>query len=106
MKHRIEDYSHDLSSPDGSIESIQHISDISAEAIVVIENISPWFVGYEIDQDLLFFNGKSVLAQIGLNITGVEYNLNKTEGTARVRVRLEAFGAIGKEFLGLLGPPG
>ncbi len=104
MKHRIEDSSHDLATPDGSIESLQHTSDISAEAIVIIDNISPWFVGYEIDKNLLFFNGKSVLAQAGVNITGIDYQLNKTDGKARVHVRLDALGPIGKELLGLLKP--
>ncbi len=104
MKHRVEDPSHDLASPDGRVESLQHISDVSAEADVLFENISPWFVGYEIDRSLLFFNGKSVLAQAGLNITGLEYLLNKAEGKARVRVRIDALGPIGKELLGLLRP--
>jgi predicted Rossmann-fold nucleotide-binding protein len=104
MKHRIEDSSHDLTTPDGCIESILHTSDVSAEAIVLINNISTWFVGYEIDTSLLFFNGKSVLAQAGVNITGVEYQLNKAEGNARIRVRIDALGPIGKELLGLLRP--
>lgn len=102
MKHRIEDPSHDLASPDGVILSLQHISDMQAEATVSIENISPWFVGFEIDKELLFFNGKSVLAQAGLNITGIEYVLNKAEGKARVRVRIDALGPIGKELLSLI----
>lgn len=104
MKHRIEDPSHDLASPDGVIQSLQHLSDVSAEAIVSIENISPWFVGFDIDKQLLFFNGKSVLAQAGLNCTGVEYFLDKAEGKAQVRVRIDALGPIGKELLSLLGP--
>lgn len=104
MKHRIEDSSHDLTSPDGSIESIQHTSDVTAEATVLIENISPWFVGYSIDKQLLFFNGKSVLAQAGLNITGIECQLHKAEAKAHVRVHIDALGAVGKELLRLLKP--
>lgn len=104
MKHRIEDSSHDLASPDGRIESLQHISETMAEATVRIEHISPWFVGFEIDTHLLFFNGKSVFAQLGLNITGIDYQLSKEQGTATVRVRIDALGPIGKELLGLLRP--
>ena len=104
MKHRIEDFSHDLASPDGAIESIRPISDASAEAIVTINNISPWFVGFDIDPELVFFNGKSVLAQIGLNLVGTSYELNKELGTARVKIRIEALGPIGKELLPLLAP--
>lgn len=104
MKHRIEDFSHDLASPDGSIESIRHLSDAIAEATVVITNISPWFVGFDIDRNLLFFNGKSVLAQLGLNIKGIQYELNKERGTARIQVQMTAFGPIAKELLRLLAP--
>ena len=102
MKHRIEDFSHDLATPDGMIESIRPISDRSAEAVVAISNISPWFVGFDIDPALVFFNGKSVLAQSGINIVGTAYELNKAQGTARVAVKLEALGPVGKELLSLI----
>lgn len=104
MKHRIEDPSHDLTTPDGYIQRIQKMSPTHAEATVVIENISPWFVGYAIDPSLLFFNGKSVLAQVGINIVGNEYELRKDESMARISVRIEALGNIGKECLALLEP--
>jgi predicted Rossmann-fold nucleotide-binding protein len=104
MQHRIEDVTHDLTSPDGAIETIQSTSDVSAKATVVIENISPWFVGFDIDPDHVFFNGKSVFAQIGLNIVGTHYELNKAKGTARVEVSIEALGPIGREFVKLLTP--
>ena len=99
MKHRIEDRSHDLTTPDGIIQSIQSISDTRSEAIVRIEQISPWFVGFEIDKNLIFFNGKSVLAQLGINIIGINYELKKDEGIAHVRIQIDALGPIAKEFL-------
>lgn len=102
MRHRIEDSSHDLTTPDGVIRSIVRINETTAEAVVYIENISKWFVGFEIDPSLLFFNGKSVLAQVGINVIGKEFSLSKEHGTAEVRVRIDAIGPIAKEMLSLL----
>jgi predicted Rossmann-fold nucleotide-binding protein len=102
MKHRIEDYSHDLTTPDGKITSLKRLSEVCAEAVVSISGISPWFVGFEIDPSLLLFNGKSVLAQLGINITGHEFELNKELGTAKVRVTIDAIGPIAREMLALL----
>lgn len=104
MKHRIEDYSHDLTSPDGVLFSINRISNDHAEGIVLIEGISPWFVGFEIDKECLLFNGKSVLAQIGLDIIGREFELHKEEGRAQVKVEIFARGPLAKEFLPMLQP--
>ena len=102
MKHRIYDSSHDLISPDGVIHSLRSISETEVEAIVHIENISPWFRGFEIDSSLVFFNGKSVLAQLGVDCVGKEYELDKERLFAQVRVELVAHGPIAKELLGFL----
>lgn len=102
MKHRINDYSHDLASPDGTILSLRSLSDSVSEAIVAIENISPWFVGFEIEPALVMFNGKSVLAQIGIDCIGKEYELDRTALTARVKVELIAHGAVAQELLKLI----
>jgi len=104
MLHRIEDYSHDLITPDGTIEHISPLSETSSEAVVVISNISPWFVGFDIDQSLLIFNGKSALAQLGINIVGLQYELNKASRSARIKVRIDAIGPIAKELLSLIEP--
>ena len=104
MKHRIEDISHDLTTPDGIIESIRPISDTLSEAIIKIEGISPWFVGFEIDKNLLFFNGKSVFAQLGINIIDQNIELNRSEQKASVHVHIEAYSSIAKEFLQILRP--
>ncbi|HEY5235883.1 MAG TPA: hypothetical protein VIJ14_06880, partial [Rhabdochlamydiaceae bacterium] len=57
----------DLVTPDGKITTIKKISSTKSIAEVVIENISPAFVGFKIDRKLVIFNFKSALAQIGLN---------------------------------------
>jgi predicted Rossmann-fold nucleotide-binding protein len=102
MKHRINDYSHDLASPDGEIISLRSVSDTVSEAIVFIENISPWFVGFEIEPALIFFNGKSVLAQLGVDCIGKEYDFDKVNLNARVKVELIAHGPIAQELLKLI----
>lgn len=102
MKHRVEDFSHDLTSPDGVLLSIHKVSDSIAEGTVFIEQISPWFVGFEIDKNLLFFNGKSVFAQLGLNIIGLEYDLDRKKCCAQVKIRCIAIGPIAKELLNLI----
>ena len=61
----------DLVTPDGKIEKIEHINEASAVIEVTIENISPAFIGYDIPQEQVIFNFKSVLAQIGLKSHGL-----------------------------------
>lgn len=102
MKHRIEDYSHDLTTPDGKLISLNRTSASQAEGLVSIEKISPWFVGFQLKKNQLMFNGKSVFAQLGLNFVGKEYELNKETGCARVKVEISAIGPIAKEFLSLI----
>ncbi len=99
-KHRIEDPSHDLTTGDGITTSLKKISDTKLEAEVEFHGISPWFVGFQIDKEHIFFNGKSVLAQIGVNIVGTEYEINPASRSAKVRVSIEAFGPIAREFIG------
>ena len=57
----------DLTTPDGKITAIKNISSTKSNADVVIENISPAFVGFKIDPKLVIFNFKSTLAQLGIN---------------------------------------
>ena len=99
MKHRIYDSSHDLVSPDGTVISIRSLSDSVSEAVILIDRMSPWFVGFEIDPALVFFNGKSVLAQLGIDCVGKEYELDKDALRAQVKVELVAHGPIAKELL-------
>lgn len=93
---------YDLATPDGSITKLLFTSDHTAEAYVLIENISPKFVGYQIDPHLTIFNIKSTLAQLGLDGVGIECELDKKNNCARVKVQLRALGALAIEMLKLL----
>ncbi len=104
MKHRIEDPSHDLTTPDSVTVGIRRLSDSLLEAEVEFTDISPWFVGFEIDKELVFFNGKSVLAQIGVNVRGIEYELQPEKRSARAKVHVEAIGPIAREFITHITP--
>ncbi len=49
---------YDLATPDGIITNINSVNESVSEAIVFIENISPSFVGYEIDPEHVFLTAK------------------------------------------------
>lgn len=93
---------YDLATPDGSIISLSPLSETVAEVVISIQEISPKFVGFAIDLPLVFFNIKSTLAQLGLNGIGLSIELDKKNLSARVHVRLEAFGPIATEMLKLV----
>ena len=84
------------------IKELYSIDDGRKVAIVKIEEISPAFVGYEIDPCLIFFNLKSTLAQLGMNGIGREYTLDRKHNCALVKVELQAIGAISAAMLELL----
>ena len=69
---------------------------------VKINEISPAFVGYEIDPSLVYFNLKSTLAQLGINGIGREYHLNPAQHCAHVKVELQALGDVSAAMLDLL----
>ncbi|MBS0634910.1 MAG: hypothetical protein JSR37_05570 [Verrucomicrobia bacterium] len=94
----------DLVTPDAKVTSIEKIDERTSLAKVVIEHIYPAFVGFEIEPQLVFFNVKSTLAQIGLNGIGEEYMLDKKARRAEVTVRLRAIGPIAREMLALITP--
>lgn len=71
-------------------------------ATVLIEEISPAFVGYEIGQERITFNLKSTLAQLGLNAIGREFHFDKKRNIAEVKVEFVAIGKIGAAMLELL----
>lgn len=90
---------YDLVSPDGAITNLVKIDSKSAEATVFIEKISPAFVGFKIPQDRIFFNVKSTLAQLGLDAIGLEYDIDKKNFCAQVKVLIQTHGAIAEELL-------
>lgn len=102
--HRIEEPLHDLVSTDGVIVSITSQTDKALEAEVFISKLSPWFRGFDIPKECLFFNGKSVLAQLGVNVIGLDIDLSKETLSGKASVRIEAIGPIAREFIRLLRP--
>ena len=93
---------YDLVTPDGNLTQIHHLSEREAIGEVLIQKISPAFVGFQIDPQYVFFNMKSVLAQLGLDGIGIEYDLDPKMHVAQVKVKLTAYGKIGEEMLKIL----
>lgn len=92
-------YHFDLVTPDGRITKLEKINERSRRAVVSIENINPRFVGFEIDLQLVEFNLKSILAQIGMNAVLEHLDLDKSKRCADVTVRLDGIGSISREML-------
>ena len=92
----------DLVTPDGKITEIRKVDAKRKIATVLIENISPAFIGYEIDPQLIFFNLKSTLAQLGMNGIGREYEWDRKNNSVRVKVELEGIGDLANAMLKLL----
>lgn len=102
MEEFLDLYQYDLATPDGSITDITFINEKKAEAIVFIQNISPKFVGFQIDLSSIFFNIKSTLAQLGIDGTGLSYELDLKNLCAQAKVSLDAYGPLAIEMLKLL----
>lgn len=90
---------HDLITPDGYIEKLHFVDETCALAEVVIEDISPVFIGYQLDSAQVKFNFKSVLAQLGLNGIGKEILLDKKNNRAHVEVEIHCIGSLAREML-------
>lgn len=95
---------HDLVTPEGKLASLEQTAPREAVAVVRIEEIQPVFAGFQIDQELVFFNSKSTLAQLGLTTTTTELLLDKERRIAEVHLRVEAYGEVGEKMLALLTP--
>jgi len=102
MESYLSNQHYDLVTPDGHIVDLQPLSPKRKLATVLIENIAPVFVGYQIDPTLVFFNLKSTLAQLGLNAITKEYEFDKSTDSARVLVELVALGDLSLAMLDLL----
>ncbi len=90
---------YDLVTPDGKITQIE-----KSHVQVEIENISPFFVGYAIPKELVVFNFKSTLAQLGLNATLLDLELIPHQHKAICRLKIDALGPLAKLMLPLLTP--
>lgn len=93
----------DLVTPDGRLTSLT-MRDSKNEAIVKIKDISPAFLGFDLDIHHLFFNFKSVLAQLGLHAVTKEIFLDKKKFRAECRLEIFTYGEYAKKMLHLLEP--
>lgn len=98
-KQHIDPKQYDLATPDGIIKELLHIDDKTAEAIVLITDISPSFVGFQIEQQRVFFNIKSTLAQLGIDGIGQSYEFDPKNHLVEVKVLLTAKGRIAEIML-------
>lgn len=94
----------DLVTPDGCITNMERQSDGSLNVEVFIENISPAFKGFEIEQEKVLFNLKSTLAQVGVDARNPSFELNPRRCCAEIHLKLIGIDPLGKEMLDLLLP--
>ena len=94
----------DLITPDGLIHEINLVDENKANCKVIINNISPVFVGFSLDPSQIFFNIKSTLAQLGLDSITKHIELDRKKLQAEVHIELFSIDPLGKKFLKLLIP--
>lgn len=104
MKNLLFSRHYDLVTPDGYIRKLSILNNSEAEAEVVIENISSYFVGFDLPEEKLTFNFKSTLAQLGLDGIGEKFYLDKAHNRAEVLVHLYAHGPLAERMLSKLKP--
>ncbi len=92
----------DLVTPDGIITSSKRTASDGFEAVLLIQNISPAFVGFHIEKEHISFNLKSTLAQLGLNAILYEYELDEQNHSAKVQIHIQAYGKIAIALLDYL----
>ncbi|MDN3507567.1 MAG: LOG family protein [Simkaniaceae bacterium] len=97
-KHRFF-HCYDLTTPDGIVTSIEPATPHTAAVTIHIENIYSSFVGFDIDAQLVTFNLKSTLAQLGLHSVTKTIELSKRTRTANIEIELIALDEIGKLML-------
>ncbi|MEK7340033.1 MAG: hypothetical protein AABZ92_04895, partial [Verrucomicrobiota bacterium] len=85
---------YDLVTPDGLIIKMDRPSLELLNVEIQIQNISPAFVGFQIDSAHITFNLKSTLAQLGLNAILQEIDLQEKNASAIAKVQLQAYGKI------------
>jgi predicted Rossmann-fold nucleotide-binding protein len=84
----------DLVTPDGMITALKRIAPDQAAVDISIQNISPAFVGFHIEKECISFNLKSTLAQLGLNGTPQEIEIDSNSFFANIHVHLQAYGKV------------
>lgn len=93
---------HDLVTPDGKIINIVLRHETSITVQLLIEHISPHFVGFELEHKQIIFNLKSTLAQIGVEAKLLHIELDKKLRIADVMLEIFATDPLGKEVIKLL----
>ncbi|NGX39286.1 MAG: hypothetical protein KR126chlam1_00610 [Chlamydiae bacterium] len=89
----------DLVTPDAIITNVHRREKSSLLVDVQIETISSAFVGFSIDQDHLFFNLKSTLAQVGVHSVMQELELQPKSLSAQARIKLVGLNHLGTIFI-------
>ena len=102
MESYLTEQHYDLVTPDGFIKDLHTLDDKRKMAHVRIENISPAFIGYDLEPELVFFNLKSTLAQLGINAIGREIYFERKNSSATLKVELIAIGHLAKAMLDLI----
>ncbi|MCX6990077.1 MAG: hypothetical protein NTX49_03280 [Chlamydiae bacterium] len=90
---------YDLVSPDGKVTFLQRTDPRKALVELKIENISPAFIGFQLEKSQVFFNIKSTLAQIGMDALGTHYDLDQKRREASVKLELIARSSIAEAML-------
>lgn len=90
---------HDLVSPEGSIVECTRVDANRLSAQVEIRNIPEYFAGFSLLHDQLSFNGKSLLAQLGVDVQEKELHLSFSKRRAELLVELRARGRVAREML-------
>ncbi len=93
---------YDLASPDGKLISWEPKEDGTFFGRLEISSISPRFVGFQMPPNLLQFNVKSTLAQLGIEGELKNIEIDKGKRRAMVDVHFLPIGKIGKQMLSLL----
>jgi len=92
----------DLATPDGKITHIAPLDKSKKKASLLIEKISPVFVGYQIESSNVHFNIKCTLAQLGINGVLKELVFEQKLHLAHLEIELEAIGELACILLDLL----
>lgn len=93
---------YDLVTPDGNLTSVDRTAPDQMKVELFIQNISPAFVGFQIEKEFVSFNLKSTLAQLGLNGIMHDCELDVANLIARVQVHLQAYGKVATALLDYL----
>ena len=101
MTRNIFSHPFDLITPDGKSTNTKFINNCELETTVLIEKISPYFKGFDIDPNFVQFNIKSTFAQLGVDGRGISFDFSPKLGCIEVLVKLKAFNPIGEQLLSL-----